>query len=239
MPMYIGGMARACLLALGAATAGAVIAWPTSQPQPWSPSSAAAKRIAASQEEAALQPTVALFIGDSYTAGGGEVGAPYTFADLTCNEMGWVCAKDAQGGSGFIADGRVNDPSFTPYIGRLARTAGNYRPEVVIVSGGRNDAGGGGERQAAERYFTALRDAYPDAKVVALSPFWNDSHPPGPVVDVREAIRGAATRHGAVWVDTTGWLTPRLMGKDGVHPTLAGHRRLADRLLAFMRRLAG
>jgi lysophospholipase L1-like esterase len=203
--------------------------------EPWRPTAAVKARIAAAEDEAQTRPPAVLFIGDSYTAGGGTVSAPLTFADLTCDRLGWNCYKDAQGGTGYTANGKVNDPAFTPYAGRLKRTRATVKPDVVIISGGRNDVGARGEAAAVTQYVTSVRAAFPGARLIVLSPFWNDDSPPEVLLDVRAATRTGAVRAGATWVDTTGWLDPSLMGPDDVHPLASGHEMIARRLAIAVR----
>lgn len=225
----------AVLATLVAVGGGSLALIPHREPVPWEPSAQVRQRISSAEDAARQRPTAALFVGDSYTAGGGEVKASGTFASLTCDRMGWTCYKDAQGGTGYTTDGKVNDPTFTPYLARLGHTRASLRPDVVVVSGGRNDIGAAGERAATRRYMAAVHTAFPKARLVVLSPFWNDDRPPPVLVEVREAVRAAAARQRADWVDTTGWLSPRLMGRDGVHPTAEGHYALAARLVTVLR----
>jgi lysophospholipase L1-like esterase len=232
-----GVAARVCALSLAGVGLAGILVWPAPESGSWRPSPAAQARIAAAEEAAAARPTVVLFVGDSYTAGGGQVGPPYTFAELVCAEKAWACYKDAQGGTGYTADGKVNDPGYTPYVGRLARTKANIRPDVVIVSGGRNDVGSSREAKATAAYLSSVRAAFPKARLVVLSPFWGDARPPQVLLDVRRAVADAAVRVDATVINTNGWLAPELMGPDAVHPTKAGHRRLADELIRACRRI--
>lgn len=230
-----GNLVRVAALAVLAAGVPAAFLLSPDPVEPWRPTAEVKARIAAAEEEAQTGPPAVLFVGDSYTAGGGTVGAPFTFADLTCDRLGWSCYKDAQGGTGYTADGKVNDPAYTPYAGRLKRTRATVRPDLVIVSGGRNDVGASGEAAAVARYLSAARAAFPSARIIVLSPFWNDDRPPQVLRDVHTATRDGAARVAATWIDTTGWLDPSMMGPDDVHPTAAGHEQLARRLIIAVR----
>ncbi len=184
------------------------------------------------------EPTVALFIGDSYSAGAAGVLPTQTFPCLTAEKLGWACNLDAQGGTGYVANGHENSHAFTRYSGRLKQTRALFTADVIIVSGGRNDMGKpADERRASLAYFRAVTRAYPHSRLVVLSPFWvNDGTPPAQVQSLRQRILESSKAVGATYIVTDGWLRPKDIGKDGVHPTVAGHRHLAAELAAALRR---
>lgn len=206
-----------------------LVGGPRAEPASPSPTQAPA----AARQQA--RPTTAVIIGDSYVAGGGDVSRPHTYTDVVCDQMGWACNVDAQGGTGYVADGHANYDYFAPYIDRLGTTAKKYTGDYIIVTGGRNDIGAPGVEKAVRRYLRALHGSYPDARIIVVAPFWNQEPPPGTLTTVREATKGAAAMIHADWVNTTGWLTPDLMGPDNVHPTKEGHAELARRLIGWLR----
>lgn len=174
------------------------------------------------------RPT-ALFVGDSYISS-----TPDNFACQTARRLGWSCVVDAIGGTGY-AGARA-------YPGRLADDVARYRPDWVVVTGGRNDSQDEDAPAAADRYLTDVRDAFPDAGLVVVGPFWDDSRPPASVLRLRDQLRTTAGRLGARFVDPLEdrWITEenagRYIGADGVHPNAAGHRYLAERLAAALDR---
>jgi lysophospholipase L1-like esterase len=178
----------------------------------------------------------ALFVGDSYTAGALGITSNQTFPQLTCNAIGLICNLDGEGSTGYQADGHKLSRRFTPYRDRLAGDVQNYEADLVIVSGGRNDIGApGSEYQAAHRYFQAVKAAYPHARLVVVEPFWTSKNPPLLVRRLRADVRRAAHAVGALYLPTNGWLTKGSVAGDGVHPNLAGHRQLAERLATSLR----
>lgn len=184
------------------------------------------------------QPTV-LFVGDSYTAGAAGIPSGRTFACQAAALLGWACLVDAQGGTGYVADGHVNSTTFTAYAGRLNADQARYSPDVVVVTGGRNDVRepAAAAAAAADRYARTVRAAFPKARLVLVSPFWTTSVLPPALAAVRDRLRIDASTLRSQFVDPSTWIAGRagLIGPDGVHPTAAGHAYLARRLAATLR----
>jgi hypothetical protein len=178
----------------------------------------------------------ALFVGDDYAAGGG--GVVETFARITSRRMHWVYLRDAQPGTGFVADGQQWSSSNGPYLSRLARDRSQFRPDYVIVTGGRNDAEQrtAAVRNAATGYLPALHRAFPKARLIIVAPFWVDSDPPSTLLALRDTERGVARKLGATFVDPLAarWITndnqATYIRADRVLPNPDGHQYLAQRL---------
>jgi lysophospholipase L1-like esterase len=190
---------------------------------------------------AAAQVT-ALVVGDSYLAGAIGVTQQRTFGPLTCTALGWLCQYDAQGGTGYAADGHDNDSAFRPYGIRLATDQANdATPDVVVITGGRNDAAEADGATSAKAYLAAVRKAYPTAALVVVAPFWDDSKPPPALLALRDVLKVQASRNRAAFIDPLGaeWITdanaPTYIGSDGTHPTAAGHAFLAQKLSSALR----
>ena len=185
-----------------------------------------------------------LFVGDNYTAAG--AGITNTYARQTAKTMGWVYLLDAQAGTGFVAAGQQRSSANGPYFSRLDRVKSVFRPDYVIVTGGRNDAGENSTRvvQAATSYLHAVRKAFPDARMIIVAPFWVDSRPPSTLLALRNAERGLAPALHAAFIDplSQGWITnqnqSQYIGGDRVDPTVEGHAYLARLLTAEVKRIA-
>ncbi len=199
----------------------------------------------ASRSEAARPADVVLWIGDSYTAG---VGATPSTSEscLTSDALHLVCALDAEGATGFLADGHQASPTFTPLIGRLEEDRREYSPADVVVDAGRNDQGLPlrDVEAAAGIYLKQLRADFPDAKVAIIAPYYmtSTSEPCGTAF-VR-FLRTQATMLGFAGVIdpiAEGWISPTTSGRltiaDHVHPDRAGHRYLAEHLAPDLRAL--
>ena len=92
---------------------------------------------------AATRPS-ALFIGDSYTAGGGS--PEMSYGCMAAVRMGWLCNLSAVRGTGYIGGGPGNRFEVSRYLGtsksyaeRIPNLADVYQPDVVVLDGGRND----------------------------------------------------------------------------------------------------
>lgn len=183
----------------------------------------------------------ALFIGDDYTAAG--AGIKDTFARLTARSMGWVYLVDAQGGTGFVANGQQRSSAHGPYFSRLDRDKAVFRPDYVIVSGGRNDGAESPARvvAAATEYLRSVRKAFPDARLVIVAPFWVDSRPPSTLLALRDAERALAGSLHAAFIDPLNgrWVTndtqARYIAGNRVDPTPEGHAYLSRQLTAQLK----
>lgn len=185
----------------------------------------------------------ALFVGDSFTAGTGASTAAGAWSCLAASALDWVCNRDAQGGTGFVADGRANTATFAPLPDRLTRTAERNLADVVVVDAGRNDMA----YPAAEvvpvmaEYVAAVRSQWPDAALVLVVPaYLGQTADPADTwrPEVTATMRELAVRHDALVVDPVAeqWFTGQdvggLLDADGVHPDDDGHALLADRFVA-------
>jgi GDSL-like Lipase/Acylhydrolase family len=178
-----------------------------------------------------MPPTEAVFVGDDYTAGTEGLLSADTFVGLTCQRLQWICNVDAESGTGYVNNGHDVKVTHSPYLDRLAYTAKTYAADVVVVSGGRNDGASSKSTDAIGAYFRAVRRSYPEAKVVALGPFWDDGKPPGWLIRQRSSVRAAADSNHACYVDTDGWLTPDLVTEGTIQPTADGQSAIAGQLV--------
>jgi len=206
-----------------------------------------------------LRRPVALFIGDSYAAGSGGAGVRRGFACLTARAMGWVCLDDGEPGTGYTNAGKVHGAGNDTYPARAL--GGGTEPadatdateatepteptdpadvDVVVVTGGRNDAASPVQVRVAAAGLTLdrLRVAYPNARIVVVGPFWVDDDVPPSLLAFDEGLRAAAAARSLTFLDPIRdrWLTTdqraRWIAADGVHPSVAGHQRIAAKLVA-------
>jgi len=180
--------------------------------------------------------TVSLWLGDSYTAGTGADSLHSGEACLTAAKLDWLCKVDAQGGTGFLADGHINSSKFKPLRGRLRATAAKYEADIVVIDAGRNDGSAAEEdlRAAVASYVEDVHGAWPRAKIVAISPYFvsSRSRPLGDWFVNFE--RDVVERYEGIFIDPIedGWAGQRdgLTLPDGVHPNQAGHEYIAEHL---------
>jgi lysophospholipase L1-like esterase len=191
-------------------------------------------------------PPAALWVGDSYAAGGGADVANQAFPETVSHDMGWICNLDAEPGTGFVNDGhggKYADPSYQPYLGRLATDGQKFKVDLLIVTGGRNDFdwSTNDAAAAARSYLLAAHAQFPKARLVIVAPFWMDSHPVPQIFAERDAEKALAASLHAVFIDPLAeqWMTDQTkaqyLSSDGVHPNQAGHDYLARRLTADLR----
>jgi hypothetical protein len=181
------------------------------------------------------RPPAALFIGDGYTSGAGDVDRQHTFACLTADSLGWICNNAGQAGTGYLA-GR-------PYADRVATYQRLYAADYVVVSGGGADAATPLPQRvtAAQRTFDTIAAAFPKATVVVVGPFAAGDDPGTDTRAVDAALAAEARRRGWLFVGTLDppWiptrLAPALLREDGEAPTAAGHGHLAALLTAALR----
>ncbi|MEU6718796.1 SGNH/GDSL hydrolase family protein [Nonomuraea sp. NPDC046802] len=169
---------------------------------------------------------VIMFVGDSFTVGSGPVPRWRTYASLTARLLGWQPVIAGASGTGFVNRGRVGRTFQQSFEEELAwRPA----PDLLVISGGHNDRSGSAEHvgQAAANLLRQARERWPGARIVLVGPIWLDE-PPRRVYGVRDALAQAASREGVPFLDPLRrrW-PPDALLPDGVHPTAAGHERLA------------
>lgn len=177
-------------------------------------------------------PDVVLFIGDSYTQGAG-VDAPWP--RLVAEDLGWLEANKGLGGTGYVATagpsgcGRSLCSAYPEVILGTGIT-----PSLIIVSGGRNDPLAGFDA-GVEATFAALGHRFPDVPVVVTSPLGDDDVA-ADLDDKAAVVQRAAEAYGARYLDLGQPFAgrPELILSDGVHPNDAGHRVLADAVVAAL-----
>lgn len=196
-------------------------------------------------------------IGDSFLdgAGGPPTGATRveTFGALLASMVGaaeW--ALFGIGGTGYLATDPSHGPvaGKGPYSGRVASVVG-YAPDVVIVFGSINDLGPSGtsystELQAAVQGVLDGLSTIPRVIVIGppMPPY--DKANNGQIIDyklVNEAVRAGTLFAGREFIDpleeaaTNPWITAADLGTDKVHPTFAGHIKIAKRAFGKIGRL--
>jgi lysophospholipase L1-like esterase len=181
----------------------------------------------------------AVFLGDSYTSGWNGAGlGSRGWPALVAAARGWSVVNLAVPGTGFMNPGWTDQP-----IGSRVDTAVRHRPDIVFIVGGHNDSrwSPATTMRAADRVVARLRVALPRAVIVVIGPIWQNGSPPARCLILRAGLRTEARTIGrTIFIDplAEGWFagaSHRYIGGDGLHPTDAGHRFLAQRILADLR----
>ena len=171
----------------------------------------------------------AVFIGDSYAQGSGK------WPGMVAKAQRWEMVNLARGGTGYTSQltgqtaqkgcGLDECPSFV----EMADVAIKRKPDVVVVAGGRND-GGANIVDATHALFRKVRDALPEARIIAIQPMWDATSYPGFLVGYGRVIRKEVEAVNGDYVKIGSPLAgrPELIKDDGVHPTSAGQKVLAE-----------
>lgn len=196
----------------------------------------------------AARPPVVVFLGDSYTAGGGEALPEQTYAADTARMFGWQVIIGGRGGTGFMAPGKSDEPFHVLFTRQLAwRPA----PDLVIVSGGHNDWRYPPTKiaAAAKVLLTEISTTWPSTPVVMIGPIWGSGQPRPSILAIRDRLQLTATELKIPFIDPIAekWITgsqrsrtgnaAKYILRDQTHPTAAGHRYLATRLAEHLKRL--
>ncbi len=177
----------------------------------------------------------AVFLGDSYTTGwnGAGLGARGWPRRIGLAK-GWRTVNLAVAGTGFINPGWTNQP-----VRSRVTAAIRQHPDIVFVAAGHNDSrwSAAATAKAADKVIDRLHKALPHAVLVIVAPIWPNGSPPARCLSLRDHLRRKAAALHAIFIDPLAerWFAGkyhRLIGSDGIHPTDAGHRRIAERVLA-------
>ena len=176
-------------------------------------------------------------IGDSYTSGSmvGGNGA----ANWTAVAQGLLAADGYQvdlavlglSGSGYVRVGGTG-LTFTEGVPKVV----SDQTQLVVVFGSLNDGASapGAVAASAELALQGIDRAAPSTRIVIIGPQWIDGDPPANLLAIRDALASTVGRHARLtFVDplAEGWFagaSAALIGNDGLHPTDAGHRHLAE-----------
>lgn len=176
-------------------------------------------------------------IGDSYTTGGdlGGLGSN----GWTARAWQWLTQQgipisadvSAEGGAGYGTRG--NHGSVFEDL-----TARAVKPDDVLVVffGSRNDQAVDPTQLSILAWgtFQLARSSAPKARFLVIGPPWPTADPPEAVLRIRDTLKYQAGIVGATFIDpiAAGWFVgrPELIGKDGVHPTDAGHAYMAEKI---------
>lgn len=179
----------------------------------------------------------AVFLGDSYMSGWASAGiGGHGWPRIVGSAMGWRTVNLAVAGTGFLNPGWTGQPIRTRVAAAIAA-----RPDVVVLAAGHNDSrwSSGATAAEAERVIDRVHAALPDALLVIVAPIWQDGSPPARCLVLRDRLQAKAAAVDAVFIDplTEGWFAGarhRFILADRIHPSDAGHRYMASRVLAAL-----
>lgn len=180
--------------------------------------------------DAAEKPLRISVMGDSYSSG---LPDDVVWPTLAGEATGWSMDNVSIFSAGYVAtDG---NGTFADQID--AALAGN--PDVVLVVGGINDVGKPPEliTQRAIDTLGELARRAPAAKLVIMGPIWHELPVPEAAAVIDDSVRTAADMLRLPFLSVVGedWLVPEgMIQEDGIHPTEAGQRVLAQQIVASL-----
>jgi lysophospholipase L1-like esterase len=173
-----------------------------------------------------------LVIGASFAAGVGVGLDPQlAWPGILGNRINYRVVVSADPGAGFVNRG---DGGLGPFSQLLARVdVAAIKPALVLIQGGHNDAGinTAEEERAVSSMFMTIRQEAPQARIGLLGFFDTSRIGPAPLsilntnAAIVSAARSAAPNLLVFDPLTSHWVFPRI--RDHLHPTPAGHKKIA------------
>ncbi|MBJ7339137.1 GDSL lipase [Mycolicibacterium sp.] len=176
-------------------------------------------------------------VGDSYTNGtaiGGQGPNAWPVrASKTLARQGLQVTADvaAEGRAGYGVRGDQGN-----LFGDLTPRAVKPDDALVVFYGSRNDQGVDPNVLGGQIFnaFSQARAIAPNARLLVIGPPWPTADVPPAVLQIRDILAFQSMLAGATFIDpiAAGWFLdrPDLIGRDGVHPTDAGHAYMADKI---------
>jgi lysophospholipase L1-like esterase len=166
------------------------------------------------------------FLGDDYTAGVGANPQSKSWTQLVGKQLHVEVTVVGESGAGYAkksGDGKM----YSSLVDKVVAST----PDLVVVSGGRNDVGDASStlHAAAHALFASLHQKLPNARLLAIAPWWGDSPHPAPLNTVDQAVRSGVRAAGGKYVNKPDPLGghPGFM-KDAADPNNKGYRAIAD-----------
>lgn len=194
-------------------------------------------------------PVRMAFFGDSITEGIRALGQPLTpdgadgtrtYAAVAARAFGADLQLVGFGKQGVMREGVGNVPAAPesfPYDFQGSPADPAYDPDIVVLLQGSNDSAVTDEQfaPAYASYLREVRAADPHAWIFAMEPLI------GRHADVIRSDVAAAADPRTIFVGTGGWLDRHDTADytDTVHPTVAGHLKVAARLVPIISRVTG
>ncbi|WP_329255380.1 GDSL-type esterase/lipase family protein [Actinoallomurus sp. NBC_01490] len=194
-------------------------------------------------------PVRMAFFGDSITEGIRALGQPLTpdgadgtrtYAAVTARSFGADMQLVGFGKQGVMREGVGNVPTAPesfPYNFAGSPADSGFVPDVVVLLEGSNDSTVTDEQfaPAYASYLSEVRAANPHAWIFAMEPLIGRHS-----AAIQSDVANAADPR-MVFVNTDGWLDRHSTADytDTVHPTVAGHLKVASRLIPIISRVTG
>ena len=170
----------------------------TPSTSPATPVSSGVAATTSSSSSTAHTTTLIAFLGDDYTHGLGGSGGSATFPALIAMALNVRQQSFYLDNAGYAKSGN-NGKTYADLVSAVVAA----HPDIVVVSGGRNDRADDPSTLAskASALFAALHQGLPDAKLVAVAPWWGDSSQPAVLQTVGTDIRDGVAAAGGTYLD--------------------------------------
>lgn len=185
-----------------------------------------------------------LFVGDSFTYGAWVQDKNDAYPQLIAKRENWDLHVDAQGATGFVANGQgTGNGDTSRLIDRLAADRQNFpHIDLLVVDAGRNDFKYPLDdiADALSEYLYQARKAWPEAQIVEIYPAFISSTQDESYLSFLNKVRTNLLPVDGTLLDPLGegWyahIDPGSLLADGVHPNRKGNAYIADRLIASLR----
>lgn len=188
--------------------------------------------------------TRVVFLGASITLGDGVSGN--SWAKMTASQMGWQYTNLAYSGSGFLHPAKSSTNcaaarNFQTQVG----CAGDWLPDIVVISGGSNDCAEAEHKQSALRLQAQIDSTLSAAKLqlqnveVIVTPIITPAVSPC-FKKINNWISSSAASADLEFVSGADkWIAKQKseFSIDGVHPNLKGHAYVADQFVTWYENL--
>jgi lysophospholipase L1-like esterase len=165
------------------------------------------------------------FLGDDYTAGVGANPQSRSWTQLVGKQLHAEVTVVGESGAGY-AKKSGNGKTYSSLLDKVVASA----PDLIVVSGGRNDVGDAPStlHAATRALFANLHQRLPNARLLAIAPWWGDSPHPGSLKAVDQAVRSGVRAAGGKYLNKSDPLGghPAFM-KDAADPNNKGYRAIA------------
>jgi lysophospholipase L1-like esterase len=181
----------------------------------------------------AQPPPKIAFLGDDYTVGVGAKPRSKSWTALIGRRLPAKVTVAGESGAGY-AKKSPTGKTYSSLVDAVVAAS----PDVVVVSGGRNDVGDDPAtvHAAAHALFATLHSRLPHARLLAIAPWWGDSPHPATLTAVDKAVRSGVRAAAGTYLNKPDPLGghPGFM-HDAADPNNSGYRAIADSFTSAIR----
>ena len=201
---------------------------------------------------------IILFIGDSIVHGYGASSKAHRFSTLLANKLGLTEVNHSSPGAGFVHISTIDNKTLIDCVNEAISddSFDHSRVKYLILEGGINDNNAGNIVNAANTVMSKLRNEFTSARRIFMNTLtaggkttevqsYINTGASGPFVgrigivgmyNIINTAQSAAYANMFTPLDCWNWLSfTDGFSSDGVHPTDAGHERIANMMYGILR----